>query len=611
MIFFKFFGLIAVTTVAVAQTPNNALQVANSGGNASSPLQYGLMFEDINHSGDGGIYAELIRNRAFQGSDFFPSSLTGWGASKGATLSLDTNSPLSAALPTSVRIIAGDTGVVSLVNEGWWGIEVKPQTYTGSFYVNGAYEGQFVTSLQSTTTGSTLALTNLTSRSVADAWTQHTFTLNPTNAASDTNNTFSIAYDAAGADDPLNFNLISLFPPTYNNRPNGMRVDLMNVLKDMAPSFLRFPGGNNLEGDDPPHRWIWNETIGPLVNRPGRPGVWGYENTDGLGLIEYLWWCQDLNMEPILDVWAGLYLDGPVISEADLAPYVQDVLNELEFIMDNLGGGLPSYQGYRFAAFYNAIKERYPDMNVLASTVDITLSEDAIGDYHTYSNPDALIFQFNQFDHGTSEHKTLVSEYANIQPNATQQPRMPFPNWAGTVAEAVYLIGLERNSHATLGAAYAPLFQNLNSYQWTPDLISFTADPSQTVLSTSYEQIKLFSNTRFTTTLPITTTTPFGPAYFVAGKNEATNSYFLKAAVFDRQNPTAAADVPFTVIFEGVEAGASATLTVLNATSPEAMNMSGGEQVVRRDVSMLMAEKDGRLSFRLPGLSVALLEVKV
>ena len=112
---------------------------------------------------------------------------------------------------------------------------------------------------------------------------------------------------------------------------------------------------------------------------------------------------------------------------------------------DNLGGGLPSYQEYRFSAFYDAIKEKYPDLKVIASTVDITLPGDAMGDYHTYSNPDALISQFNQFDHGTSEHKTLVSEYANIQLNAMQQPRIPFPNWIGTVAEAVYLIGVSIN----------------------------------------------------------------------------------------------------------------------------------------------------------------------
>jgi alpha-L-arabinofuranosidase len=196
-------------------------------------------------------------------------------------------------------VIAEGTGIVALVNEGWWGIEVKPQTYTGSFYARGAYDGQFIASLQSTTSGNTLAVTNVTSKSVANSWMQHNFTMNPMSAASDTNNTFSIAYDATAASDgTLNFNLISLFPPTYNDRPNGLRADLMEAQKGMAPSFLRFPGGNNIEGSDPPYRWIWNETIGPLVNRPGRPGTWQYQNTDGLGLIEYLWWCQDLQVEP-------------------------------------------------------------------------------------------------------------------------------------------------------------------------------------------------------------------------------------------------------------------------------------------------------------------------
>jgi alpha-L-arabinofuranosidase len=133
------------------------------------------------------------------------------------------------------------------------GIEVKPQTYTGSFYVRGADKGQFTASFRSTTSGKTLAVTNITSNSVADSWTQHNFTLNPTTDSSDVNNTLSIFYDSTGSSGPLNFNLISLFPPTYKSRPNGIRVDLMEALKGLAPSFLRFPRGNNLEGADPPH----------------------------------------------------------------------------------------------------------------------------------------------------------------------------------------------------------------------------------------------------------------------------------------------------------------------------------------------------------------------
>jgi alpha-L-arabinofuranosidase len=175
----------------------------------------------------------------------------------------------------------------------------------------------------------------------------------------------------------------------------------------------------------------------------------------------------------VLDIWAGFYLDGPVISEAELAPYVQEVLNELEFIMgdartqygrlraslgypdpimqikyveigneDNLGGGLASYGSYRFSAFHDAIKSAYPDMNIIASTVDISLPGDALGDYHTYSRPDVLVSQFNQFDQNTSEHLTLISEYADIQLTATDPARLPFPSWIGTVAEAVYLIGV-------------------------------------------------------------------------------------------------------------------------------------------------------------------------
>lgn len=197
-----------------------------------------------------------------------------------------------------MKVTSGSSDRVSITNEGWWGIPVKPEPYHGHFHVRGLYEGEFVISIQSITSGDIFAVASITSRSVADSWTQHNFSLNPESAALDTNNTFSITYDAADADWSLNFNLISLFPPTYNNRPNGMRVDLMESLIDLAPSFLRFPGGNNLEGGDPPHRWVWNETIGPLENRPGRPGTWQYQNTDGLGLIEFLWWCQDLKMEP-------------------------------------------------------------------------------------------------------------------------------------------------------------------------------------------------------------------------------------------------------------------------------------------------------------------------
>ena len=225
------------------------LTVARDGGNASSPLMYGIMFEDINHSGDGGIYAELIQNRGFQGSTEFPSTLTPWEAVGNAKLTLqNTTLPLSWALPTSVNVAQGAGSavgeVIGLQNPGWWGISVKPQTYTGSFWALGSYDGDFTMKLQSAVTSQVWASVDVKSKCQKGKWIEHNFQLHPKIAASDTNNTFVLEFHPGQGS--VNFNLISLFPPTYNDRPNGNRPDLMNGLKGLKPSFFRLPGGNNM-----------------------------------------------------------------------------------------------------------------------------------------------------------------------------------------------------------------------------------------------------------------------------------------------------------------------------------------------------------------------------
>ena len=237
--------LLAIPFLAGVASAIN-LSVASSGGNASSPLAYGLMFEDINHSGDGGIYAELIQNRAFQGSTEYPSTLTPWEPVGGAVLTLqNTTVPLSSALPTSINIASSSTnGTIGLLNPGWWGIDVKPQTYTGSFWALGPYNGMFTVKLQSNSTQQVFASLELPSQSQSGKWVEHQFQLQPHVAAPDTTNDFVIEFEASSGS--INFNLISLFPPTYRNRPNGNRIELMEALKALNPSFLRMPGGNNL-----------------------------------------------------------------------------------------------------------------------------------------------------------------------------------------------------------------------------------------------------------------------------------------------------------------------------------------------------------------------------
>ncbi|KAI3227244.1 hypothetical protein DTO012A7_6910 [Penicillium roqueforti] len=613
------------------------ISVAKSGGNATSGLQYGAMEEEINHCGEGGLYAELIRNRAFQGSPKFPSSLDAWSGVGDSSVSLkNLTDPLSTALPTSINVKG--TGTTGLTNAGFWGIDVRPQKYTGSFYVKGSYSGSFTASLLSSS-GEVLATTKIASKSVADDWVQHDFVLTPKAKASDTKNTFSLTFDGSSASNgSLDFNLISLFPPTWNDRPNGMRKDLMQAMADMGPKFLRFPGGNNLEGDSIDGRWKWNETIGPLTDRPGRATTWQYQETLGLGLVEYMEWCDDLGMEPILAVWAGLALNGEVVPEADLDFYVQDALNEIEFLTgsvdteygalrakvghpepwtiryvevgneDMLSSGLASYESYRFSAFYEAITAKYPDIQVLASTIDITIPGNAGGDYHLYDVPDNFVSKFHMFDSYTSEHPILLGEIAVTESNNgvgidwSNTHFGLYPWWIGSIAEAVFLLGAERNADAIIGTTYAPFLMNLDSYQWSPTILSFNSDPDQTARSTSWHLYTLFNHNLMTNTLPSTSSDDFGPLYYATGLNSKTNSHIFKAAVYNSTS-----DVPVSLTFEGVGRGTKADLTILTAPDPFSVNEVGGTNIVNSKTTQIKAGKKGEFSFKLPNLSIAVL----
>ncbi|CZT52133.1 related to alpha-N-arabinofuranosidase A precursor [Rhynchosporium secalis] len=617
------------------------IKVSNQGGNATSPLMYGVMFEDVNHSGDGGIYAELIQNRAFQGSIQNPSNLKPWTPIGDTKLSLqNTSVPLSWALPLSVNVVASGTG--GLQNPGYWGISVKSQTYKGSFWALGDYAGIFTLSLKSASISDVWGSVKISSKCKTGQWIQHTFSIQAKEAPN-TNNTFILEFE--GGKGSLNLNLISLFPPTYNNRPNGLRPDLMKGLKELNPSFLRMPGASNLQGNRYHFRWRWNQTIGPLTERPGRPGVWTYQNTDGMGLVEYLQMCDDLKAEPILAVWSGVYLQGDgAIPEAKLAPYVEEVINELEFIMGSTSTkygalraslGFPNpwkiryveignednyanpegYASYRFRMFHDAIRAAYPSISIMSSIGDHTaVAPGSSIDYHEYNRPNNFASEFTKFDNVDRSHKILIGEYASIQCNAAQpnasvswsvEPFLSFPNWVGAVGETIYTLGAERNGDVVIGASYAPVLQHLNSTQWIPDLITFTADPAQNVFSTSYYAIQFLSAYRYTHIAPMTTDTPFGPAYYVAGYDKDTLDYTFKAALYNTTTP-----VPFEISFASLtKDDSTATLRILSAPDGLSSNVPGGPNVVRQETHKLNA-KTGVFSFSLKQYDIAILTTK-
>ncbi|KAJ4268982.1 hypothetical protein NW762_003053 [Fusarium torreyae] len=627
----RFSSILAAAACFVA-AESVTIKVDGKGGNATSGHQYGFLHEDINNSGDGGIYAELVRNRAFQYSKKYPVSLSGWRPINGANLSLNRlDDPLSDALPVSMNVKPGKKSQkeIGFLNEGYWGMDVKKQKYTGSFWVKGAYKGHFTASLQSNLTDDVFGSVKVKSKANKKEWIEHEFEL--------------------GADGSLDFNLISLFPPTYKNRKNGLRVDLAEALEGLHPSLLRFPGGNMLEGNTNKTWWDWKDSLGPLRNRPGFEGVWSYQQTHGLGLMEYLLWAEDMKLEIILGVYAGLSLDGGLTSKEDLQPFIDDALDEIEFIRgpvdskwgkrraelghpepfklhyvevgneDWLAGypaGWDSYKEYRLPMFQKAIEGAYDDITVIASgyakdpvavkNEGIKLPEGVLGDYHPYREPNALVDEFDLFD---NEVPHIIGEVAATHPNGGTKWEgnlMPFPWWIGTVGEAVSLIGYERNADRIPGTFYAPVLRNMNKWQWAVTIVQFAADSAMTTRSTSWYVWELFAGHPMSHTLPASA--DFDPLFYVAGKNEDKGSFIWKGAAY---NTTKGADVPVSLSFEGVKPGAQAELTLLTnkKDDPFAYNdPHTGVNIVNSKKTVLKADRKGAFNFKLPELSVAVLE---
>ncbi len=533
---------------------------ADQPGPAIDPIFYGLMTEEINYSYDGGLYGELIRNRIFQDRPIPPRggrggapppapvapanpavaknpNLVNWwlvtsGGAQG-DLDIDTTDPVNAtALKNSLRLditSAGGRQRVGVANDGYWGIPVKPNTiYTASFYARASrgFKGPVTVAIEGND-GTVYASGQV--RDAGPAWKKHTVRLRTGRVKPTADARFVLSASSPGS---LWFSLVSLFPPTYRNRANGNRIDIMEKLAEMNPSFLRFPGGNYLEGRDVENRFDWKATIGPLEERPGHMSPWGYRSTDGMGLLEFLLWCEDLGMEPIVGVYAGLHLDGgkTTITGDALKPFVEEALEEIEYITgptstkwgalrarhghpapfklryveigneDFLNNGMQNYAG-RFAMFYDAIKAKYPGLKVISSLrsrdkYDHTRTPDLLDDHFYVSIPTALAQAHYYDNYDRTAPKIFVGEWATNNPRGGPTGHMAF-----ALADAAWLTGLERNADVVVMNCYAPLFCNVNpgGMQWSINLIGYDALGS--FGSPAYYVQKMFSNNRGTAVL--------------------------------------------------------------------------------------------------------------
>jgi alpha-N-arabinofuranosidase len=493
------FASLAFSTVMPAQSPSLAIQVDHPTARVN-PMFYGLMTEEINFSYDGGLYAELIRDRTV-GPGRRP--LFYWThVAKGASMvdvTVDDQSGPSTALARSIKMTvsaATDSAPAGVQNEGYWGIAVRPNTrYTGSFYAKADVEGVPITaSLVNDETGATAA--SATVSVVTTDWKQYTFTLKTGAVQVTANNHFQLTVARPAT---VWFDLVSLFPPTYHDRTNGNRIDIMEKLAAMRPAFLRLPGGNYLEGDHIPDRYDFKKTIGPQVDRPTHPSPWRYRSSDGMGLLEFLEWCEDLKMEPLLAVYAGYSLQQDHVDPGPaLEPFVKDALDEIEYVMGDANtkwgaerakNGHPaafplhyveignedwfdksgSYDG-RFAQFFKAIKEKYPDLQLIATTPVKSVKPDVL-DEHFYMSAEKSFSDVGHYDkYDRSGPKIFVGEWATREGE-------PTPNHQSALGDAVWLTGLERNSDLVIMECYAPLFVNVNAggMQWASDLIGYDA----------------------------------------------------------------------------------------------------------------------------------------
>ena len=318
---------------------------------------------------------------------------------------------------------------------------------------------------------------------------------------------------------------VSLFPrATFHSRTNGLRPDLANTLANLQPSFLRYPGGNFIEGDYLTNAVRWKKTIGDIALRPGHMNdAWGYWSTDGFGYHEFLQFCEDMGMEPLYGINCGLSLgwNGDTNNTAPLnqmGPWVQDALDAIQYANGDTNttwGALRAANGHpapfnlkymeignensgtyyndRYALFYDAIKSNYPAIHVIANVVPSSRPADTV-DEHYYTSPSTFISYATKYDsYSRTGPKVFVGEYAVCCGGNG--------NLAGALGEAAFMTGMERNSDIVQMASYAPLFANVNGIQWLPDLIYY--DNSRLCGTPSYYVQQMFSQNRGDYVLPV------------------------------------------------------------------------------------------------------------
>ena len=522
-------------------------------GHAVPESMYGIFFEEINHAGDGGLYAELIQNRGFEDSTVpegyrleggelrppaLPNHLTGalpspdmklrWNtaeipawtlqqtAGSGASMYLNREYPLDPATPTALCVALPTQSRTTVTNSGYWGIHIeKGKNYRLVLYTSniGRFKGDVTVRLISEN-GSELCSHRIDA-GTGKAWKRHDATLTPTD--SDSRARFVIELDGQGT---LLLDYVSLFPQeTFRNRENGLRRDVAETLEALHPAFIRWPGGGIVEGITLSNRVKWKETIGDPVKRPGQYNLWGYRSTYGFGYHEFLQFCEDIGADAMFVCNAGLggqAAVGDACPEEELDLFIADALDAIDYA---LGDGTtdwsrrrvenghpgpfplkyveignenwgPVYEK-RHDKFYKAIKAKYPQLKLISTL--------GLGGQHRHEKVDMIDphwYVSPEFFFASDKlfDQQERGDYEIYIGEYAVNQNVGGGNLLGALAEAAFLTGVERNSDLVKMASYAPLLENVNDRVWPTNLIWF--DSHRVMGRSSYQVQKMYAENR-------------------------------------------------------------------------------------------------------------------
>jgi alpha-N-arabinofuranosidase len=578
-VIFLIFLFFSASNAVIAQTAKVYTVKANELKADIQPTMWGVFFEDINMGADGGIYAELIKNRSFE----FAMPLMGWTVKEKQVVEGDVQvlnrKETNTANPRYLQVTANNTvkGSLSLTNEGFRGMGIKKGL---------RYDFSVMYRLKTPGLKLHLELINLkgevigeglvTPEATGSDWKKIATSFNAT--ATESKAKFRIWFEGTGI---IDMDMVSLFPSdTWKNRPGGFRADMVQMLADMKPGFIRFPGGCIVEGRELTTRYQWKNTIGPVEERQLIINRWNtefahrptpdYFQTFGLGFFEYFQLAEDIGAEPLPILNCGMacqFNTAEFVALDDIGPYVQDALDLIEFANADVNtkwGQVRAKMGHpqpfnlkmmgvgnenwgpqyveRLKIFTKAIKDKYPNFKLVYSSGtdpngdrfddlnrELRKMNADIIDEHYYRRPEWFTQNVTRYDnYPRNASKIFAGEYA-AQSDKTVSPDNK-NNLLTAISEAAFMTGLERNADVVSMASYAPLFAHVDGWQWTPDLI--WVDNLRTYGTPNYYVQKLFSLYKGTNVVPFLsnnqTVTGQDGAFGTACIDKKTNEVIVK-----------------------------------------------------------------------------------